>query len=99
VSGHTTHLRRTFAATAIAVGAVVSAICLSGIGLRGDDDSPKHAPIVISGDYALEWADRAERVAVIRGRCRIVQGGSSFSARQMVIWRRTDQTGRTRFVR
>jgi len=94
VPGLTTHLRRTFAATAFAAGAVVLAVCLSGVDLRGDDDSPEQTPIVISGDYALEWVDRTERVAVVRGHCRIVQDGSSFSARQMVIWRRTEQNGR-----
>ena len=92
--GHTTHLRRTFAAAAFTVGAVVSAVCLSGVGLRGGNEPSDETPIVVSGDYALEWVDRAERIAVIRGRCRVVQGGASFSARQMVIWRKTDQVGR-----
>lgn len=48
-------------------------------------------------DGTFFLGDRAvpqDEVLILRGRCRLVQGGTTLRADEMVIWRRHDETGR-----
>jgi lipopolysaccharide export system protein LptA len=71
-----------------------------GLLLRAElsaDNAPAEAisdaPIAIAADYALEGkTEDGQRVLVLRGHCRLQQGSTSMTARQMVVWQ-TSQAG------
>lgn len=48
-------------------------------------------PIAISAQYIQQWEEEDHtEVSLLRGRCRVVQGGMTLTAQQMVIWRSGD---------
>ena len=60
--------------------------------VRGEDEpatTTQRDPIAVSADFMQEWVQELESVSILRGRCRIVQGQMTLTARQMIIWRRT----------
>jgi lipopolysaccharide export system protein LptA len=59
--------------------------------VRGDSDArarPEREPISISATFAQTWQQDRETVQLLRGQCRIVQGGTTIRAERMVLWRR-----------
>lgn len=54
------------------------------------DTTTERDSIVIDADIAQEWTEDQERIAVLRGRCRVVQGNTTLFGQKMVIWHRTD---------
>ena len=48
-------------------------------------------PIQISADLAQQWKDGDETITLFRGQCRVTQGETHLSSRQMVVWERRDQ--------
>lgn len=70
-------------------------LCVLGLVLRTDlsaepapDETFNEAPILISADYAAQGkADDGQPILVLRGHCRLQQGDTQITARQMVLWR------------
>lgn len=58
--------------------------------VSGDSSSP----ISISATYAQEWRQEHETVWLLRDRCRLVQGGTTWQAKEAVVWRRTESLAR-----
>jgi hypothetical protein len=46
-------------------------------------------PIVVDAQFAQQWRDDKTDTYLLRGQCRITQGGMTLSARQMVVWHKT----------
>ncbi len=46
--------------------------------------------IAIDADISQEWTEGKDQIAVLRGRCRVVQGTTTLFGQKMVIWQRTD---------
>ncbi|MBC7815453.1 MAG: hypothetical protein IAG10_00980, partial [Planctomycetaceae bacterium] len=75
-------------------------LCVLGLLLRaelGADNAASEvvsdAPIAIAADYATEGkTEDGQRVLILRGHCRLQQGNTLMTARQMVIWQ-TSQAG------
>lgn len=47
-------------------------------------------PIAVEADYLQQWDQDQEAVCILRGRCQVVQGQTSMTARQAVLWRQRD---------
>ena len=61
----------------------------------GSDDTPTKAnrePITIVADYSHEWKSDNESIAVLRGRCRIIQGETLLQAQKVVVWHKGQRT-------
>lgn len=91
VSGSTAELYQRaarIALTALMLGIIV---CCSRAA-RGDDatNAREQDPITLEADYSQEWTVGRDHVAILRGRCRVVQGATSLTAQKMVIWHRSD---------
>ena len=52
-------------------------------------------PIRIAADYSQEWTEEESQIAILRGRCEIVQGNLKLSAQQMVVWKKTSLQNRS----
>jgi hypothetical protein len=44
------------------------------------------SPIQISAEWSQEWHEEQGTIALFRGKCRIVQGSSTYTADSMVVW-------------
>ena len=63
------------------------------------DAAAENGRISISADYSRQWVEERTTLTVLRGRCRIVQGETTLTARQMVIWQETaDESPQTRLT-
>lgn len=51
-------------------------------------------PITIDADFSSEWKEGEDQIAVLRGRCRIVQGRTTVYAQKVVVWRRDESSFR-----
>lgn len=51
---------------------------------------PEREPISISATFGETWQQDRETVYLLRGQCRIVQGGTTIGSERMVIWRRSE---------
>ncbi|MFM9966474.1 MAG: hypothetical protein ACKV2Q_35300 [Planctomycetaceae bacterium] len=75
-------------------------LCVLGLLLRAEltadnaaSEIASEAPISIAADYATEGkTEDGQRVLILRGHCRLQQGETSMTARQMVVWQ-TSQVG------
>lgn len=80
------------------LAAVACALCVShGPCLRADDDSTTSASsdaISISASYGQSWRQEHETVWLLRDQCRIVHEGTTWRAREAVVWRRTESLPR-----
>ncbi len=54
------------------------------------DTTTERDSIAIDADFAQEWTEDKDKIAVLRGRCRVVQGNTTLFGQKMVIWQRTD---------
>ncbi len=66
---------------------------VAGAPVRAENTPAKPAeqdPIAISADFGQGWQENGESVLMLRGRCQIVQGATTLTARQMVLWRRSE---------
>ena len=69
-------------------------LCVLGLLLRaelgaenGASEVVSDAPISIAADYATEGkTEDGQRVLILRGHCRLQQGDTLMTARQMVVW-------------
>ena len=69
---------------------VMVAVTISRAPIQGASDEtlvgrPVSA-IQISADWSQEWHEEHGTIALFRGQCRIVQGGSTYTADSMVVW-------------
>ena len=62
----------------------------SGPASSASDTTTERDSIVIDADFAQEWTEDRDKIAVLRGRCRVVQGRTTLFGQKMVIWQRTD---------
>lgn len=70
------------------------ALCVLGVLLRANlraESEPSEVaaddPIAITADYATEGTtDEGQRVRILRGHCRLQQGSTVITSRQMVVW-------------
>jgi len=94
VSGPTTHSRKSMFFTVLAAFVVVTAVCLTRSALRGQrTNSPtERDAISITADMSHEFSEGLNQISVLRGRCRILQGGSVLSAQKMVVWHRQESS-------
>jgi lipopolysaccharide export system protein LptA len=93
VTGPKTHLHVSKAYLVLAAIVVVMIVCLARPGLRGQTATSGPTvrdAITISADMSHEWTDGSVRISLLRGRCRIVQGKTVLSARQMVVFHGTE---------
>ena len=75
-------------------------LCVLGVLLRADlsadnglSEVVADDPIAISADYATEGTtDDGQRVRILRGHCRLQQGSTVMTSRQMVVWQ-SSQSG------
>ena len=54
------------------------------------DTTTEQDSIAIDADFAQQWQEDRDQIAVLRGRCRVVQGSTTLFGQKMVIWRRAD---------
>lgn len=47
-------------------------------------------PIVLSSQYAWGWQQGRSSVWLLRGQCRVTQGETELTAREVVLWRQSD---------
>ncbi|MCA9073175.1 MAG: hypothetical protein KDA84_29835, partial [Planctomycetaceae bacterium] len=59
-----------------------------GVGVQ--DETTEQDSIVIDADFAQQWKDERDHIAVLRGRCRVMQGRTTLFGQKMVIWQRAD---------
>ena len=97
--GLTTHRRPLLSAAALVGVALACALVWPRALLRGaaepDPDTAEQGPVTIEADYSQEWSEGRDQIALLRGRCRIVQGETTLSADKVVVWRRAEETGRS----
>lgn len=56
-------------------------------------------PISIFAEHSQDWRDGKTFITILRGRCRITQGGTSIQAGEMVVWENLDtEEGRQRIT-
>lgn len=69
---------------------VMAVVTLSRAPIRGASDETfvgrPVAAVEISADWSQEWHEENGTIALFRGQCRVVQGGSTYTADSMVIW-------------
>jgi lipopolysaccharide export system protein LptA len=90
VSGPTTHLRKRVLYAMCATVLVASGVLVARNEMFGQSHEPgptDRDPITVAADFSHEWRDRGQQVLVLRGNCRITQGDTILTARQMVVWR------------
>jgi lipopolysaccharide export system protein LptA len=106
VSGPTTHLRNHLLFSSLALIGLALVVCLIRSDLRGQTGPALPAetlpatkttqldPISIESDYSQEWNDieNNEKVLLLRGRCRMIQGITTLSSQKMVIWKSNEHT-------
>jgi len=78
---------------ACALAMALVAIAARGVSADESTEPTEQDPVSISADFAHEWSEGSDRVSVLRGHCRIVQGGSSFTAQKAVVWHRPRREG------
>lgn len=102
--GLTTHLRKHLISSSLALTGLALVVCLIDSDLRGQTgltlpaetqpatETTQLDPISIESDYTQEWNDDEtnEKVFVLRGRCRIIQGITTLNSQKMVIWKKSD---------
>lgn len=54
------------------------------------DETTEQDSIAIDADFAQQWKDERDHIAVLRGRCRVMQGRTTLFGQKMVIWQRAD---------
>ncbi len=54
------------------------------------DTTTERDSIAIDADFAQEWTEDRDKIAILRGRCRVVQGNTTLFGQKMVIWQRAD---------
>lgn len=54
------------------------------------DETTEQDSIAIDADFAQQWKDERDHIAVLRGRCRVMQGRTTLFGQKMVIWQRVD---------
>ena len=68
----------------------VVAVMFSRAPIRGASDETfvgrPLSQIQISADWSQEWQDEHGTIALLRGQCRVVQGGTTYTADSMVVW-------------
>ena len=69
----------------IMVGVMVSRALIQGASDETLVGRPVSA-IQISADWSQEWHEEHGTIALFRGQCRIVQGGSTYTSDSMVVW-------------
>ena len=104
MSGPTTHLRRHLLSSSLALLWLALVVCLIRSDLRGQTgptlpaetkpatETTQLDPISIEADYSHEWNDDEtnEKIFVLRGRCRIIQGITTLNSQKMVIWKKSE---------
>jgi len=89
VSGTTTQLISPNTTTlGVVLGAAIVLVIAGGAarGAEGTAERSNDAPIRVEADFGEDWNADGERVLLLRGHCRIDDGTSILTARQMVIW-------------
>jgi len=96
VSGRYTPHHRSIKRAAVGTAVVVSALLLLRSGLLGQNE-PQRAEsatgIIVLADFSHEVETETERIVLLRGRCRLVHGQTTLSARKMVLWQPREQVG------
>lgn len=54
------------------------------------DETTEQDSIAIDADFAQQWKNERDHIAVLRGRCRVMQGRTTLFGQKMVIWQRAD---------
>ena len=102
MSGTTTQL---ISPTTTTLGVVLGAaivLAISGGAARGAEgtaDRPSDALIRVQADFGEDWNADGERVLLLRGHCRIDDGTSILTARQMVIWHNNSRSSTNATIR
>ena len=102
MSGTTTQL---ISPTTTTLGVVLGAaivLAISGGSARaaeGTVDRPSNALIRVQADFGEDWNADGERVLLLRGHCRIDDGTSILTARQMVIWHNNSRSSTNATIR
>ncbi len=69
---------------------VAVAVLMSRAPIRGASDETlvgkSVSAIQISAEWSQEWRGEHGTIALLRGACRVVQGGTTYTAESMVIW-------------
>ncbi|MEO1994188.1 MAG: hypothetical protein ABGZ17_02830, partial [Planctomycetaceae bacterium] len=89
MSGTTTQLNLPKTTTLCVVLGAVIVLTIDGRDVRGDEPTnsdPADVPIQVQADFGEDWNLDGERVLLLRGHCRIDDGTSVLTARQMVVW-------------
>ena len=94
------HLLTTGWLLVMSTAIVAAGILFSRASIRGASDDAlvgkAVAPIQISAEWSQEWRGDEGTIGLFRGECRIVQGGSTYTAESMVVWAHeaTNSSGR-----
>lgn len=54
------------------------------------DEALEQSPIIVNAQFSRQWREEKFDVLLMRGLCRIEQGGMTLTARQMVLWRKAE---------
>lgn len=76
---------------------ITVAVVFSRAPIRGASDEALTGnpilPIQISAEWSQEWSTPEGTIALLRGQCRLAQGGANYSADSMVIWAHNSDGG------
>lgn len=82
---------RSIHVVAICALALLTAMLCAHTLVRGEARARlSQEPISITSTFAQTWQEDQETVHLLSGRCQIVQGGTTFRAERIVVWRRLD---------
>jgi hypothetical protein len=82
---------RTWSVIALCALALLAGVFCAQTLVRGESrDSLSQESISITSQYAQTWQQGRETVYLLRGRCQILQGGTTMRAERIVVWRRVD---------
>ncbi len=83
--GRTTETEHLALRKACALGMALALIAVRCV--AADEPAPSELDSVsVGADFSHDWDEGTDRVTVLRGHCRVVQGGTSFTAQKAVVW-------------